>query len=99
MAAFVAKVLVQPEGDAAVPLTYGPDPVTGLSYSCDPASPNVHFTDVPDSNPLCKQANYLWARGIIAGCSATEYCPTGEVTRDQTAKFLVNTFKLKLYGP
>jgi hypothetical protein len=43
--------------------------------------------------------NYLWARGIISGCSPTEYCPTGEVTRDQMAKFLVNAFKLTLYGP
>jgi hypothetical protein len=99
MAAFVAKALVQPGGDAAVPLTYGPDSVTGLSYSCDPASPNSHFSDVPDTDPLCKHANYLWARGIIAGCSPTEFCPTGEVTRDQMAKFLVNAFKLTLYGP
>jgi hypothetical protein len=99
MAAFVANALVQPGGDAAVPLTYGPDPITRLSYSCDPASPNSHFTDVPDSDPLRKDANYLWARGIISGCSATEYCPTGEVTRDQMAKFLVNAFKLTFYGP
>jgi hypothetical protein len=93
MAAFVAKALVQPGGDAAVPLT------DGLSYSCDPASPNSHFTDVPVSDPFCKHANYLWAIGIIAGCSATEYCPTSQVTRDQMAKFLVNAFNLKLYGP
>ncbi len=99
MAAFVANALVQPGGDAAVPVTYGPDPVTRLSYSCDPASPNSHFTDVPDSDPLCKDVNYLWARGIISGCSPTEYCPTGEVTRDQMAKFLVNAFTLTLYGP
>ena len=99
MAAFVAKALVEPGGDDAVPLTYGPDPVTRLSYSCDPASPNVHFTDVPATDPLCKDANYLWAKGIISGCSPTEYCPTGEVTRDQMAKFLVNAFTLTLYGP
>jgi hypothetical protein len=99
MASFIANALVQPGGDAAVPLTYGPDSVTGLSYSCNPASPNLHFTDVPDTDPFCRHVNYLWARGIISGCSATEYCPTGEVTRDQMAKFLVNAFKLTLYGP
>ena len=99
MASFVANALVAPGGAAAVPLSYGPDSVTGLSYSCDPANPNAHFTDVPESDPLCKHVNYLWARGIISGCSATEYCPTGEVTRDQMAKFLVNAFKLTLYGP
>jgi S-layer homology domain len=98
MASIVASALVQPGGDAAVPLTYS-DPTTGLSYSCDPASPNSHFADVPDTDPFCKDANYLWAKGVIAGCSPTEYCPTGEVTRDAMAKFLVNAFKLKLYGP
>jgi len=96
MAAFVAKALVQPGGDAAVPMSYQ-DPVTGFSYSCDPESPNAHFTDVPITDPLCKDANYLWAKGVIAGCSPTEYCPAGEVTRDQMAKFLVNAFKLTLY--
>jgi S-layer homology domain len=98
MATFVANALVQPGGDAAVPLTYQ-DPVTGLSYSCDPMSPNLHFTDMPVTGSFCKDANYLWARGIIAGCSATEYCPEGEVTRDQMAKFIVNAFRLTLYGP
>ena len=99
MAAFVAKALVQPGGDDAVPLTYGPDPVTGLSYSCDAASPNIHFTDVPETDPLCKAVHYLWAKGIIAGCSPTDFCRGGDITRDQMAKFLVNAFKLTLYGP
>ncbi len=39
MSAFVARAVVAPGGGAAVPLTYGPDPVTGLSYSCDPGEP------------------------------------------------------------
>jgi len=101
MAAFVANTLFPNGGDITipgVPLTYT-DSVTGRSYSCDSASPNLHFTDVPDTDPLCKHANYLWAKGIISGCSPTEYCPTGEVTRDQMAKFLVNAFGLTLYGP
>ena len=33
------------------------------------------------------------------GGGATTYCPTGNVTRDAMAKFLVNAFKLPLYGP
>ena len=101
MATFVANALFPNGGDITipgVPLTYT-DSVTGLSYSCDPASPNVHFTDVPITDPFCKDAHYLWAKGIISGCSPTEYCPIGEVTRDQMAKFLVNAFKLTLYGP
>ena len=80
-------------------MTYGPEPVTGLSYSCDAGSPNVHFTDVPAADTFCKHVHYLWAKGIISGCSATTYCPTGTVSRDQMAKFLVNAFRLSLYAP
>ena len=99
MAAFVAKAIVAPNGGPAVPTTYGPDPVTGLSYSCDAGSPDVHFSDVPATNSFCKHVHYLWAKGIIAGCSSTTYCPTGSVSRDQMAKFLANAFKLILYAP
>jgi hypothetical protein len=99
MAAFMAKAIVAPAGGAGVPLTYGPDPVTGLSYSCNVGSPSVHFTDVPASNTFCKHIHYLWARGIIAGCGATTYCPNDPVTRDAMAKFLSNAFNTPLYGP
>src|SRR5580765_2353658 len=44
MGMFIARAMTG--SDAAVPVTYGPDPVTGLSYSCDPNTPNLHFTDV-----------------------------------------------------
>jgi hypothetical protein len=73
--------------------------VTGFQYSCDPASPSTHFTDVPASNGFCKHAHFLWARGIITGCGATTYCPNDPVTRDAMAKFLSNAFKIQLYGP
>ncbi len=99
MSAFIAKGTVAPLGGAGVPLTYGPDPNTGLSYSCDASSPNTHFVDVPVSDPFCKHAHFLWARGIIAGCTATEYCPNPAVARDEMAKFLANAFNLLLYGP
>jgi hypothetical protein len=99
MASFIAKAVVAPNGGAAIPMTYGPDPVTGLSYSCNTGSPNVHFTDVSATDTFCKHVHYLWAKGIIAGCTSTTYCPTGTVSRDQMAKFLVNAFQLVLYGP
>ncbi len=99
MSAFVARAVVAPGGGAAVPLTYGPDPVTGFSYSCDPSSPNTFFDDVPVSNAFCKHAHFLWAKGIISGCGATSYCPGDPVTRDQMAKFLANGFNVQLYGP
>ena len=99
MAAFIAKAIVAPGGGAAVPKTYGPDPDTGLSYSCDAASPSIHFTDVPVTETFCKHIHYLWAKGIISGCSGNTYCPAGVVTRDAMAKFLTNAFNLILYGP
>jgi hypothetical protein len=99
MAAFVAKATVAPTGGPGVPLSYGPDPVTFLAYSCEPGAPNVHFDDVPATDPFCKHVHYLWAKGIIAGCSGSEYCPESLVTRDAMAKFLSNAFNLKLYAP
>jgi len=90
---------VAPAGGGGVPATYGPDPVTGYSYSCSAGSPNVHFTDVPVTNTFCKHVHYLWARGMITGCSGSTYCPADPVTRDTMAKFLSTAFKLSLYGP
>ncbi len=99
MAAFVARAVEAPGGASSVPLSYGPDPVTGFSYSCNPASPSIHFTDVPASDSFCRSVHFLWAKGIVAGCSPTTYCPGLPVTRDQMAKFLSNAFGLVLYGP
>jgi hypothetical protein len=99
MGIFIAKAMVAPAGGSAVPLTYGPDPVTGLSYSCNAASPDLHFLDVTVTDSYCKHVHYLWAKGVVAGCSATEYCPSLDIGRDEMAKFLSNAFNLLLYGP
>ncbi len=99
MAGFIAKGTVAPAGGIAIPLVYGPDPTTGFGYSCDAASPNTHFADVPATDPFCKHIHYLWAKGFISGCDATNYCPEGLVTRGAMAKFLTNAFGLQLYGP
>jgi hypothetical protein len=99
MASFITKAIVAPGGGNAVPLTYGPDPGTGRSYSCAPGTPNLHFIDVSTSNAFCKHIHYLWAKGIVDGCSATQYCPGASVKRDAMAKFIANGFGLQLYGP
>ncbi len=99
MAIFVAKAMVAPGGGSDVPTEYGPDPVTGFSYSCNPASPNLHFTDVTVADSYCRHVHYLWARAVISGCSATQYCPNLFVARDEMSKFLSNAFQLLLYGP
>ena len=53
----------------------------------------------PRPTPFCKHIHYLWAKGFISGCDATNYCPDGLVTRGAMAKFLTNAFGLQLYGP
>jgi hypothetical protein len=99
MAIFVAKGMVAPAGGPGVPLTYGPDPVTGFSYSCNAASPDLHFTDISVSDSYCKHVHYLWATGVVSGCPADKYCPNLDIGRDEMSKFLANAFKLLLYGP
>ncbi len=99
MSGFIAKAMLAPGGGAAVPSAYGPDPATGRSYNCSTTSPSLHFIDIPASDPFCKHASYLWARGAIAGCSPTEYCPAPSVKRSEMAKFLDNALGLELYGP
>jgi hypothetical protein len=99
MAVFIARAMVPPAGSSAIPASYGPDPATGLTYSCEAGSPNLHFTDVSASDTFCKHVHFLWGKGIISGCSATEYCPTDQVSRGAMAKFLGNAFNLQLYGP
>jgi hypothetical protein len=98
MAAFIARALVAPGGGAAVPVTYT-DPTSSRSYSCAAGSPLVHFSDVAVSNPFCKHIHYLWAKGIVDGCTAAAYCPGSPVARDAMAKFIANGFNLQLYGP
>ena len=99
MAGFIAKAVVAPGGGSAVPPVYGPDPVTGRSYSCDLSGPNTHFTDVPPSDPFCKHVHFLWAKGIIDWVHGRPVLSDRAVTGETMAKFLVNAFQLKLYGP
>jgi hypothetical protein len=97
MSLFVARAMAG--SDAAVPVSYGPDPATGRSYSCDPGSPNLHFTDVTTSDIFCRHAHYLWAKGVIPGFPDGSYGPSLDVSRGAMAKFLANGFNLQLYGP
>ncbi len=74
------------------------DPDTGRSYHCTDGLAN-HFMDVPDSVFYCRHVHYLWARGVIAGCTQTTYCPFSPVLRAQMAAFIVNGFGMRLYSP
>ena len=93
MAVFIARAVL----GSSPPASYT-DPDTARSYNCTDGLPN-HFTDVPDSVFYCPHVHYLWARGVIAGCTRTAYCPLNPVLRAQMAAFMVNGFGLRLYGP
>jgi hypothetical protein len=97
MALFIARAIAG--SDAAVPVTYGPDPVTGRSYSCNAGSPNLHFTDISTGDIYCRHTHYLWAKDVISGFPDGSYGPALPVSRGAMAKFLANGFNLKLYGP
>jgi hypothetical protein len=96
-AMFVARAILG--SDAAVPLAYGPDPATGRQYSCDPANPSLHFSDVAAGDVYCRHTHYLWATDVISGYPDGTFAPSVTLTRGSMTKFLVNGFRLRLYGP
>lgn len=74
------------------------DPVTGnILYSCNSQNPQLHFNDTPAGSSLCRSAHYLWANGILSGCTTNQYCPTNGIKRAQMAKLLINSFQIDLY--
>jgi len=62
----------------------------GAGYS-PPAASGV-FGDVDLGHWAVHWIEQLAAEGITAGCGGGNYCPEGQVTRDQMAVFLVRTF-------
>jgi hypothetical protein len=71
MAVYVARVLVQPSGDAAIP-----DP---------PATPS--FSDVPGDYWAYPQIEYAVSQRVVQGYGDGRYQPTGVVDRGQMAVF------------
>jgi len=57
------------------------------------------FADVPASSPFCRWIEELARRGVVTGCGGGNYCPSAEVTREQMAVIISETFGLTLYGP
>lgn len=75
----------------AVPLSYGPDPATRRSYSCEAGKLNLHFKDVTTADIFCQHVHYLWAKGRMADSPDT-YEPAKSMTRGEMAKFLAAGF-------
>ena len=76
--------------DDAVPMSYGPDPATKRSYSCDAGKPNLHFKDVTAADIFCKHVHYLWAKNLLAGDA---FAAAGTMTSGEMTEFLAKSFK------
>jgi hypothetical protein len=58
-----------------------------------PPATRDYFTD-DGASPFQDAINRVAQARITTGCTATTYCPTREVTREQMASFLVRAFRL-----
>jgi SpoIID/LytB domain protein len=52
------------------------------------------FDDIADTSPHRASINTVAEKGITSGCTSTQYCPTGPVTREQMASFLARAMGL-----
>jgi hypothetical protein len=70
--------------------------VRALGEFSPPTPAQQFFNDVPPENGFYAFIDRLRVLGITLGCSASPplYCPTGLVTREQMAAFLVRAFGL-----
>ena len=80
-------------GEASVPVTYGPDSVTGRSYSCDAAKPSLHFKDVAPSDIFCQHAHFVWAKGAIP--EADNFRPKDNVTKEEMEDMVRKGFEVR----
>ncbi|HUE98852.1 MAG TPA: S-layer homology domain-containing protein [Anaerolineales bacterium] len=71
----------------------------GASYSPPPVGASTGFADVPTTYWAAAWIKQLAAEGITGGCSASNYCPTSPVTRDQMAVFLLRAKYGAGYSP
>jgi len=70
----------------------------GSAYS-PPACTTPVFGDVPASSPFCRWIEELARRGVAGGCGAGNYCPSGNVTREQMSVFVLRTLDPALAPP
>ena len=78
MAVYVARAMVAPGGDAAIP-----DPV-----------PPATFPDVATTYWAYKQVEYCVGQGVVKGYDDGNYHPANPVTRDQMAVYIARAFGL-----
>jgi hypothetical protein len=73
-------------GEMAVYLVVAVEGSSTFSYTTTP-----YFTDVAPSNIFFRFIQKLRDLGITAGCSATQFCPDGSVTRGEMAAFIIRS--------
>ena len=78
MAVYIARAMVAPGGDAAIP-----DPL-----------PPATFPDVPTDFWSCKQVEYCVSQGVVTGYDDGLYHPDWVVTRDQMAVYIARALGL-----
>ena len=66
----------------------------GVGYNPPPVGGSTGFNDVSTGYWAAAWIKQLSAEGITSGCGGGNYCPDGQVTRAEMAKFLINTFSL-----
>jgi len=76
--------------DAAVLLVRGKlESLFGDNFTF-PTTP--FFTDVPATSPQFPYVQKMYELGLTTGCSATQFCPTATMTRQEAAVFLTRAF-------
>ncbi len=70
--------------------TNTPPTTTPPTTTAPPTPPSTTgaFTDVPSNHFAAASIEKLRARGIIAGCTSTTFCPNDKITRGQMATIL-----------
>jgi CSLREA domain-containing protein len=100
-------------GCSTTPLNYCPDTIItrdqmavfllrgihNSSYSPPAVGGSTGFGDVPTTYWAAAWIKQLAVEGITGGCGGSNYCPTGAVTRDQIAVFLLKAKHGSSYVP
>jgi hypothetical protein len=69
------------------------------TYAPPPCGFSPRFTDVPTASPFCPWIEELARRGVVAGCTPSQYCPTATVSRETMAVYLLLTREGTGYVP
>jgi glucose/arabinose dehydrogenase len=70
----------------------------GPTYTPPPCTTPA-FNDVPCSSPFAPWINEIAARNVTAGCGGGNFCPAGNVSREQMSVFLLRTLEGSAYVP